>query len=206
MNNTDIKEVWMQTANHFSSEAEKEWEMIAEKYNNKKRHYHTLQHLSDVFNLLDEYYKGNIPTTTILSLFYHDFEYNALRGDNEMQSAVYTKRRLKEWKVQDETIQKIYNIILATQTHQTEFEDEEVKAFLDADMAILGASETVYNDYTQKVRKEFSIYPDLFYNRGRKQFLEKTLAADSIFLTDYFRNKFENQARVNIQNELNLLL
>jgi len=156
--------------------------------------------------LLDEYYKGNISSTTILSLFYHDFEYNTLRSDNEIQSAVYAKKQLQEWNVQDETIQKIYSMIASTKTHQTESEDEEVKIFLDADMAILGADEDVYRDYLQKVRREFSIYPDLLYNRGRKQFLEKTLSAHPIFLTEFFRNKFEKQARINLQNEINQLL
>ncbi len=205
MNNIDIKSVWMQTANLLSPEAEKEWKTIAEKYNNKKRHYHTLQHLTEVYSLLHEYYQGSIPSTTILSLFYHDFEYNTLRGDNEIRSAVCAKNRLEQWNVQDEAIHKIYSMIVSTQTHQTKLEDEEVKIFLDADMAILGADEDTYSDYLQKVRREFSIYPDLLYNRGRKQFLKKTLKAQSIFLTEYFRNKFEKQARINLQNEINQL-
>jgi predicted metal-dependent HD superfamily phosphohydrolase len=52
------------------------------------------------------------------------------------------------------------------------------------------------------VRKEYLIYPDLIYNPGRKKVLHHFLAMDRIFKTDFFYNKFEQQARQNLRKEI----
>lgn len=43
------------------------------------------------------------------------------------------------------------------------------------------------------------------YNRGRKKALKHFLEMDRIFKTDYFFQKYENQARINLQKELEIL-
>ena len=100
-------------------------------------------------------------------------------------------------------VQKVSDMIMATADHQSE--DTETSIFLDADMCILGSNENLYRDYIAKVRKEFSIYPDLLYNSGRKRFIEGTLKRDAIFLTTAFREKYETRARINLANELKSL-
>jgi predicted metal-dependent HD superfamily phosphohydrolase len=63
----------------------------------------------------------------------------------------------------------------------------------------------LYSDYYKNVRKEYSIYPNLLYNPGRKKVLKHFLAMGKIFKTDYFYQKFEKNARLNLQKELDLL-
>jgi predicted metal-dependent HD superfamily phosphohydrolase len=43
------------------------------------------------------------------------------------------------------------------------------------------------------------------YNKGRKQVLKHFLDRDSLYFTEYFKEKFETQARKNIKRELELL-
>ncbi len=52
---------------------------------------------------------------------------------------------------------------------------------------------------------EFLFFPSVVYNEGRKKILNHFLKMDRIFKTEYFYAKLENQARVNIRNELESL-
>jgi predicted metal-dependent HD superfamily phosphohydrolase len=199
----DLKEIWLKTtADHMPGNAD-EWSRIEEAYSEPGRHYHTLLHLSDVYDALMLYYDGDVPLSSLLALFYHDLVYNTLRGDNEKQSADQASAVLNEWKIDASVVKRVCDIILATTKHESS--DPETMVFLDADMAILGADAEIYHDYAQKVRREYSIYPDLLYNPGRRKFVESTLKREKIFLTEAFQKKYEEQAWINLTNELNLL-
>jgi len=73
---------------------------------------------------------------------------------------------------------------------------------LDLDLSILGKDPQYYLEYAAAVRKEYSIYPDFMYRRGRKKVLKKMLEQECIFKTDLFKEKYESQARKNLQSEL----
>ena len=62
----------------------------------------------------------------------------------------------------------------------------------------------MYSKYYQNVRKEYSIYPEILYKLGRKKVLKHFLAMEKIFKTDYFYQKFEKNARMNLQREFDL--
>ncbi|MFM2306625.1 MAG: hypothetical protein RLZZ367_1294 [Bacteroidota bacterium] len=186
--------------------ADKEWLTIADKYNNNNRHYHTLTHLCHMCSELQSYYTAGLPVATVLALVYHDYEYNVLHSDNEKQSALYAARKLSAWGMPADVIEKVKLMIECTQQHTTDSVDTEIAIFLDADMVILGSNTETYKAYTEAVRKEFAIYPDFIYNKGRREFLKRTLSNERIFLTDYFNDKYGMQACINIQNEINSLL
>ncbi|HLP52729.1 MAG TPA: hypothetical protein VK154_17695 [Chitinophagales bacterium] len=206
MNNNELKTAWLQTVPAGVTRSEVEWENIIDHYSEKGRHYHTMQHLANMYDELYAYYKGIPPVATTLALFYHDLVYNPLRSDSEQQSADYARKFLMQWNMPAELISKVYHLIVCTKSHESDTADDETNIFLDADMAILGSAAPVYHDYTSAVRKEFSIYPDFIYNKGRRDFLRKTLSRPYIFLSAFFRAKYESQARINLQNELNQLL
>ena len=64
------------------------WTEIEKNYTNKKRHYHTLQHLDNLLTQLTEV-KDQIQNwnTILFTLYYHDIVYNSLKSDNEEKSA-----------------------------------------------------------------------------------------------------------------------
>ena len=101
-------------------------------------------------------------------------------------------------------IESCKNQILATKSHLSN-ENFDTNYFLDADLSVLGQGWNSYSDYFKNVRKEYSIYPDILYNSGRKKVLKHFLAMEKIFKTDYFFRKFELNARQNLQKELNLI-
>ncbi|SMO83049.1 Predicted metal-dependent phosphohydrolase, HD superfamily [Chryseobacterium rhizoplanae] len=181
------------------------WVEIETRYSEKGRHYHNLLHLENMFKEL-EAVKSNISDFTALSfsVFYHDVIYDATSKTNEEKSASKAEKRLAEFHLDKNKISIISEQILATKSHQRS-DHEDTNYLLDADLSVLGKDFITYLEYTQNIRKEYSIYPDFLYKPGRKKVLRHFLELESIFKTDYFKQKYEAQAKENIAGELRLL-
>lgn len=181
------------------------WTEIEKNYSSKKRHYHTLQHLENLLVQLTEV-KMEIQNweTILFTLYYHDIIYNSLKSDNEDKSAEFAEKRMKQISVPVELIELCKQQILATKSH-IKSTDSDTNYFTDADLSVLGKLWETYSLYCKNVRKEYSIYPDLVYNPGRKKVLHHFLSMDRIFKTDFLYNKFEIQAKQNLQKEIELL-
>lgn len=181
------------------------WTEIETSYSTKKRHYHTLAHLENLLTQLTTI-KDQIKNwdTVLFTLFYHDIVYNALKKDNEEKSAELAELRLKSIAVPPPIIQNCKAQVLATKQHLPS-QDTDTNYFTDADLSILGADWDSYSAYAKNVRKEYSIYPVLIYNPGRKKVLKHFLKMEKIFKTDYFFEKLEQQAKENLRRELDLL-
>ncbi|MFS4470801.1 hypothetical protein [Chryseobacterium sp. T20] len=181
------------------------WREIETRYSEKGRHYHNLLHLENMFREL-EAVRMNISDFTALafSVFYHDVIYDATSKANEEKSAAKAEKRLTELHINQDKISLISAQILATKSHQSS-DDEDTNYLLDADLSVLGKDFKTYSEYTQNIRKEYSIYPDFLYKPGRKKVLKHFLELESIFKTEYFKEKYEAQAKENIAAELQLL-
>lgn len=181
------------------------WKEIETKYSEKGRHYHNLFHLENMFQEL-EAVKANISDFTAISfsVFYHDIIYDATSKSNEEKSAVKAEKRLSELHVNNDKISIISEQILATKSHQKS-DHADTNYLLDADLSVLGKDFKTYMEYTQNIRREYSIYPDFLYKPGRKKVLKHFLELESIFKTEYFKNKYEIQAKENIKAEILLL-
>lgn len=181
------------------------WQEIETKYSEKSRHYHNLEHLQNMFFELESV-KDKVSnfSNISLSVFYHDVIYDTSSKSNEEKSAEFSKIRLENLNIDKQSIDTIFNQIIATKSHQKS-DDPDTNYLLDADLSILGKDIETYLDYTKKIRKEYSIYPDFLYRPGRKKVLQHFLALENIFKTDYFREKYEVQAKENIEFEISLL-
>jgi len=189
---------------HYSNDKQliiKLWQEISDEYSNATREYHTLTHLKQI---CQEFEDLNITPLLAFTTFYHDIVYDASQNDNEEQSALLAQKRLTELNVPKELNKKVFQLIIETKTHQAS--NEENSLFLDADLAILGSSKEAYEKYTQQVRREYAIYNDATYFKGRKKVLKMFLDKDRIYKSKHFHNKYEKQARVNILIEYNSLI
>ncbi|RYD98920.1 MAG: hypothetical protein EOP54_05985 [Sphingobacteriales bacterium] len=179
------------------------WDEIETAYNLPERHYHTLTHIEQMLDLLDEVKEACSDLVSLqLAVFYHDIVYDAQRNDNEVQSAAIARKRLTE--LGYEPVEKVVTLILATQKHESSG-DTDRNYLLDTDLVILGAERSRYEAYARQVREEYRIYPDEVYNPGRVQVLQHFLYSARIFKTDYFYHKLEGAARFNLRNEIELL-
>ncbi|MBB6461860.1 HD domain-containing protein [Flammeovirga kamogawensis] len=201
----NLKEIWYDLTATYISDVElidELWCEININYSNKNREYHNLSHLAYMIELAFEYKSKIVDFDTLLfSIFYHDIIYNSKRSDNELESAKIASNRLKRLGFLNDRVDKCYEQILATKNHQYNTESD-TNFLLDFDLAILGDEPQKYLDYTKKIRKEYSIYPDFLYNMGRKKVLKHFLEMDKIFKTSEFKTNFEQQARKNLITEL----
>lgn len=203
-----IKQTFLNLTVNYTSDkklSEQLWLEIEKNYTNKKRHYHTLQHLDNLLIQLTAV-KDSIQSweTILFSLYYHDIIYNSLRSDNEERSAKLAGQRMKQIAVPVQIVELCKEQILATKSH-AKSANSDTNYFTDADLSILGQDWEAYSNYYKAVRKEYAIYPDLIYNPGRKKVLHHFLSMDCIFKTEFFRDKFELPAKSNLLKEIELL-
>lgn len=182
------------------------WQDIATRYNEKQRAYHTLRHLQQLFGQFELIkHKLNEPHIIALALFYHDVVYDPLRTDNERKSAEYAVQVLDKY-LTSKQVKRIYDLIMMTADHQlTEHVDLDAAYLLDMDLSVLGASWPEYEEYAKSVRQEYAHVAKVAYRVGRTQVLKGLLAHPRLYLTDYYYQRLEAQARKNIRRELTLL-
>lgn len=176
------------------------WAAIELAYSAKNRHYHSLLHLENLLAELEPVRQSiNDWNLTILCIGYHDLVYNSKRSDNEEKSAGLFATDLHQH-LDAALIEKGHKMILATKGH-AETLDNDTDYFTDADLSILGAIPERYREYSKQIRKEYSIYPDFIYKKGRRQVLKHFLDMETIFKTVYFSERYEAAAMQNLKDE-----
>jgi len=182
------------------------------RYGEPQRAYHTLSHIEQLLGQFDNI-KHNLsePHIVALALYYHDVIYDPTRADNEQKSAEYAVDTLSSY-LSQEQCQHIYVFIMMTANHQIDESTDSVKYssvkysdaayLLDMDLSILGAPWSTYEQYAQAIRQEYAHVADDNYHDGRTAVLRGLLAHPKLYLTDYYYNQLEAQARDNINREL----
>ncbi len=172
-----LAETFIQLALRYTNAAtaKKMWDEIALAYSHKNRQYHTLFHLENMYSeLLGVQHNISDWDTVLFALFYHDAVYSATKKDNEEKSSKMAISRLREIGYDTVKTSFCHELIMATKHHaSSSFND--INLFTDADLSILRKPWAEYEAYCLNVRKEYSIYPDLLYNPGRKKALQHFL-------------------------------
>ena len=86
--------------------------------------------------------------------------------------------------------------------HEAQPQSDDARLLVDIDLAILGAEPQRFDEYEAQVRKEYAHVPDLFFRMARGRILKEFLARPSIYSTPYFKDRFEAQARANVERSL----
>ena len=143
------------------------------------RFYHTLDHIKDVLETVESLgsHARNLNAVK-LAAWLHDVIYDSRASDNEERSGDYAERLCEELSVLEGCL--VAALIRKTRTHDAG-QDADAQVLLDADLAILGASEAVYRDYCDKIRKEYAWVPESDYRQGRRQVLQNYLNRPRIF-------------------------
>lgn len=189
---------------------------IYKKYTENGRFYHNLEHITTMLETATNtnFYQeatetiGSSSPSLLYAIFYHDIIYKPLKQDNETQSAIIAETDLTILNLEISVIEQVKTLILATKTHRLSPENDtpEARFLLDLDLQILGTDEHLYEKYAQNIRQEYWLVPQATYNRGRTAVLTHFLDAPFIYKTTYFKTKFEQQAKQNLEKELKNLL
>lgn len=181
------------------------WNNLEKRYSEKHRTYHNLKHLKELFDYFDFHHEQlENPNIVAFSIFYHDIIYNIWKKDNEEKSADLAIKVLSELQLSQSQFNTTHEQIIATKTHESNFNDS--KFLIDFDLAILGQSEEIYQEYSQSIRKEYKLVPDFMYKKGRIKVLQHFINKKNIYKTAVFIASFEKNAKENLQGELNQLL
>lgn len=181
---------------------EEEFKIVKSAYSAKGRYYHNLQHIEFGLERIKEANKViDFPNALELAWFYHDFVYNPNAKDNEEKSAEYCRNVCEGKKLRKDFIERIERLIIATKHLFVPRENDE-KLIVDIDLSIFGQKEKIFDEYESNIRKEYSFVRDEDFRKGRKEILERFLNRDSIYLTDFFRRKYEKRARENLERSI----
>lgn len=180
-------------------------------YTQPHRYYHNLNHINLCLWLLekltiDVQLPKDIKQSIELSIWFHDAIYNPYSLENEKNSAELLRSSINT----DHTnqIYDAYHAILATASHtkdQNLNKDDIVTMYmLDIDLAGLADDESSYKKSSDNIRKEYSFLSDEEFYKNRIKFLRNMLQRSKIYYTKYFQS-YENNARINMQNEINYI-
>ena len=177
--------------------ADPTFEEIRKHYAGPGRFYHTLDHVQDVLQTVDSLgsYARNLSAVKLTG-WLHDVIYDSRASDNEERSADYAERLCDRLSIPQGRL--VASLILKTKTHDAGA-DADAQVLIDADLAILGASEPAYRTYAQKIRQEYGWVPELEYRSGRRRILERFLTRPRIY---HFLSHLEDPARRNLAAEI----
>ena len=179
------------------------FEMLVAASTQPDRHYHNLNHIDRLLTTIDRTDTSLQNLTAVrLAVWFHDFVYDSQASDNEAQSAKSAEELLTNIGISSELIDRVQQLILATQGHQIDPDDPDRCIFLDADLAILGADPVEYQAYTRSIRREYSWASDTAYKVGRIQVLQSFLQRDRLYYSDLLSDELESIARFNLKQEI----
>lgn len=186
------------------------WQDIVTRYGEPQRAYHTLNHIEQLL-VQFESIKHHLsePHIIALALYYHDAIYDPTCSDNELKSAEFATDALSPY-LSLKQCQQIHALIMMTANHRIDalIDSDKYKDaayLLDMDLSILGAPWPTYKQYAKAIRQEYKHVADDNYRDGRTVVLQGLLAHPKLYLTDYYYNQLESQARDNIKRELTSL-
>jgi predicted metal-dependent HD superfamily phosphohydrolase len=181
-------------------QADRTFEEIVLAYSGPGRFYHTLDHVWAVLATVDSLasHAKNLNAVK-LAAWLHDVIYDSKASDNEERSAEYAERLCQELAIPESA--SVASLIRKTKTHDAG-DDTDAHVLIDADLAILGASEPVYRDYAEKIRQEYAWMSEPDYRQGRRRVLESFLSRPRIY---HFLGQLEEPARRNMADEISRL-
>ncbi len=178
---------------------------VASRYAEPTRRYHTLDHVEAVLATIDELVEREpCDERRALSLagWLHDVIYDPTASHNEAESATYAHDRLVALGLPRELAADAARLIELTARHVVADDDPDGRILIDADLAILGAPEGVYDAYADAIRAEYAHVPEDLYRAGRAQVLAAFLDRPRLFRTDTAHDRFDATARANLRREL----
>ena len=167
-----------------------------------QRRYHTLRHLGDCLALFeDAAHLARQPAEVEVALWFHDAIYDLKAKYNEARSAAWADQALADAQAATEVRQRVHALIMATCHDALPATDDE-RLLVDIDLSILGATAERFDEYEVQVRQEYAWVPGPLFRSKRGEILQAFLARPSIYSTPWFRERFEAQARSNLQRSV----
>ncbi|MGP9606026.1 DUF4031 domain-containing protein [Glutamicibacter sp. AOP33-2CA-4] len=177
------------------------------RWSQEHRRYHDRVHLLAVLEALDWLCGTQVEPQDrqILELaaWFHDAVYEGTAED-ELDSANLAARSLHGL-ITDKALAKVQQLILLTIEHRPAEGDLLGALLSDADLEVLARPAKAYQRYAQAIRDEYDHVPAADFARGRASILRELLRKDRLYNTASAQERWEKQARANLEAELDRL-
>lgn len=184
-------------------------ENIIKTYNHPKRGYHGVKHILDMLESFEKFMTWSNQSILIkdpdafkFAILMHDYVNG--EPDEVEKSAMKAKKIL--YKISPNyDFSYIESLIMATDYSSPQKLNFEQKLMQDIDLEILGKPFEEYKKYSDAIREQYANYPDEIYKPARKKILKTFINKNSVYNTEYYKIKYETQARENIEQEIAFL-
>jgi len=175
---------------------------MSTRYTEQWRHYHTLQHINELFLYYDTFqHKIQKQEDVQLAIWFHDLVYEPTKNNNEEESARLFNEFCQDATINSDINNNVFHYIMATKSHKALPADKDLLYFLDFDMAILGKSWEEYSLYAAQIRQEYIHFSEKDYCKGRTKVLI-SLKSGGIYMTEEFKLEYEEKAKQNMEKEI----
>ena len=168
-------------------------------YSEPHRRYHNLRHIAECQQEFDAVRdRISSPDSIELAIWFHDAIYDTKVSDNEEKSAEWSREFLSGAGVNKSIVEQVSNLVLATKHHDIRL-DPGAPALVDIDLSILGQPQKRFWEYEAQIRAEYAWVDAATFSQKRAEILETFLTRKRIYATDWFFDRYEQQARQNLQ-------
>ncbi len=206
-------------------------ELVAAYTAGPNRWYHNAQHIIHGLEIIDEYLAANeadrlTRDVARFAVFYHDVVYNPRAQGNESKSAIAAVKAFANISGAEcnapnveklpyfyQTFESVLSESILATEHRCEIDEDRhavmrltMQLVANVDLAILGEKRETYQRYARLIRQEFQDFSDSEYAKGRVTVLQRFLDRDCIYSLPWFVDRYELQARRNIQSEIDALM
>ena len=188
--------------------ADRWFDSVASRYREPHRHHHNVRHLRwvvrHVERLATDRRVGDLDAVIAAACF-HDVIYDATAHDNEAASARLAATALAELEWDADRIGHTVSMIEGTTHHEHAEADDDHRLLYAADLAVLAAEPSGYDDYVRAVRREYHHVGDADWVTGRTAVLRAFLDRPAIYAPSLRLDGWERRARGNLTSELDRL-
>jgi predicted metal-dependent HD superfamily phosphohydrolase len=178
------------------------FERLVAAYAEPGRYYHDARHIVACLDALADNCDLAVHRHEVeVALWFHDAIYDTHRSDNEERSAEWAADFLTTQGLETNAIRRVHTLIMAT-NHNVAASGSDQCLLVDIDLGILGQSAIAFRRYHSAIRKEYSWVPTAQYRAARIAVLRSFVARPSIYQTERFRQRYEQQARENIRSAI----
>jgi predicted metal-dependent HD superfamily phosphohydrolase len=178
---------------------------LAVAYAEPARAYHAAEHICDCLVQFDlSRHAAQRPDEVEAAIWFHDAVYLPGASDNEDRSARLAQTTLADAGAPLQVAHRIAQLVLATK-HLAIPGEPDAALLCDIDLSILGRTPEVFDEFERRIRREYAWVPEPVYRGARAEILAGFLLRRSIFQTDFFRQRYETQARANLQQVIEKL-
>ena len=167
-------------------------------YQESHRHYHTLGHIQHCLDLFEQCKAlASEPDALEIAIWFHDVILVSGRRDNESLSAkLYLE--FSDGVHRESLRQLVCRLIMATLHNGDHLDDADSIYMVDIDLSSFGLPWEEFLRDSLNLRSESPHLCDDDYQLNQTGFQRGLLARPRFFLSDFFFDRFENQARKNL--------